>query len=44
MLTAFSEFLHGNAVAMLFLVLGLGYLVGKMRIRGFEAGSISGVL
>ena len=44
MLNAISEFLQGNAVAMLFLVLGLGYLVGKISIRGFELGSISGVL
>jgi len=29
---------------VLSLVLGLGYLVGKISIRGFELGSISGVL
>ncbi|MHC5110520.1 MAG: aspartate:alanine exchanger family transporter [Planctomycetota bacterium] len=39
-----AEFLRGNQVAVLFLVLGLGYLVGKTRVKGFEAGSISGVL
>ena len=44
MLNALSEFLQGNAVGMLFLVLGLGYLVGKTSIRGFNLGSISGVL
>ena len=44
MMNALSEFLHGNAVGMLFLVLGLGYLVGKTSIRGFNLGSISGVL
>ena len=44
MMTAINEFLHGNAVGLLFLVLGLGYLVGKFSIRGFELGSISGVL
>ena len=38
------EFLRENPVAMLFLVLGLGYLVGKTKIRGFEPGSITGVL
>ena len=43
-MNAISDFLHGNAVAMLFLILGLGYLVGKISIRGFELGSISGVL
>lgn len=44
MINALSEFLHGNAVATMFLVLGLGYLVGKTSIRGFNLGSISGVL
>jgi putative transport protein len=44
MINALSEFLHGNSVGMLFLVLGLGYLVGKTSIRGFELGSITGVL
>ena len=41
---AFEDFLRGNPVAVLALVLGLGYLVGKISIRGFELGSISGVL
>ena len=44
MIEALDEFLRGNSVALLFLVLGLGYLIGKIRIKGFEAGSISGVL
>jgi putative transport protein len=39
-----GEFLRGNPVALLFAVLGLGYLVGKTKIRGFEIGSITGVL
>jgi putative transport protein len=41
---AFEEFLRGNPVAVLSLVLGLGYLVGKTNIRGFELGSVTGVL
>jgi len=44
MMGMFDEFLRGNPVGLLFLVLGLGYLVGKARIRGFDMGSISGVL
>jgi putative transport protein len=44
MMAFFEEFLRGNPVGLLFLVLGLGYLVGKTRIRGFDMGSISGVL
>jgi putative transport protein len=39
-----GEFLRSNPVALLFAVLGLGYLVGKTKIRGFDIGSISGVL
>lgn len=39
-----EEFFRGNSVALLFVVLGLGYLVGKTSIRGFQLGSISGVL
>jgi putative transport protein len=38
------EFLRSNPVALLFAVLGLGYLLGKTKIKGFEIGSISGVL
>ena len=37
-------FLRGNPVGLLFLVLGLGYLIGKAKIRGFDMGSVSGVL
>lgn len=43
-MTYVEEFLRGNPVATLFLVLGLGYLVGKVKIRGFEPGSVTGVL
>jgi putative transport protein len=39
-----SEFLRSQPAAALFLVLGLGYLIGKTRIRGFELGSVTGVL
>ena len=44
MLAYLEEFLRSNPVGLLFAVLGLGYLVGKTKIRGFEIGSISGVL
>jgi putative transport protein len=40
----FVEFLRSNSVGLLFAVLGLGYLLGKTKIRGFEIGSITGVL
>ncbi len=44
MMANLEAFLRGNPVGLLFLVLGLGYLVGKTSIRGFELGSVSGVL
>jgi putative transport protein len=44
MLAHLAEFLRSNPVALLSAVLGLGYLVGRTKIRGFELGSISGVL
>ena len=44
MATYLGEFLRTNPVGLLFAVLGLGYLVGKTKIRGFEIGSITGVL
>ena len=44
MLGYLLEFLRSNPVALLFAVLGLGYLVGKTKIGGFELGSITGVL
>ena len=39
----FEAFLRGNPFGVLALVLGLGYLVGKTNIRGFEPGSVTGV-
>ena len=44
MWTHLTDFLRTNPVGLLFAVLGIGYLVGKTRIRGFDLGSISGVL
>jgi putative transport protein len=44
MMEMIDQFLQTNPVGLLFLVLGLGYLVGKINIRGFELGSVSGVL
>jgi len=41
---ALEEFLRGNQVGVLFLVLGFGYLVGNTKVRGFEGGSVTGVL
>ena len=44
MITRILELLQTQAVMLLFLVLGIGYLLGKVRIRGFEPGPVSGVL
>ncbi len=44
MIAAVDLFLRSNPVGLLFLVLGLGYLVGRVSVLGFELGSVSGVL
>jgi putative transport protein len=38
------EFLGQNPVVPLFVILGLGLLVGKIRIAGVEIGGVTGVL
>ncbi|MHC5065554.1 MAG: aspartate-alanine antiporter-like transporter [Planctomycetota bacterium] len=38
------QFLSDHPIALLFVILGLGYLIGKFKIAGFEVGAISGVL
>lgn len=37
-------FLVAHPVGLLFLVIGIGYLIGKARIGSFDLGSVSGVL
>ena len=39
-----ADFLHTNQTSLLFLVIGLGYLLGQVRIKGFEVGTVAGVL
>ncbi len=36
--------LHDQPVVLLFLVIGLGYLIGKIHVKGFELGAAGGVL
>ena len=43
-MTALHTFLVEHPVGLLFLVVGIGYLVGKARIGSFDLGSVSGVL
>ena len=38
------DFLKSQPVGLLFLVIGIGYLVGRMRIGSFDLGPVSGVL
>jgi putative transport protein len=36
--------LEGNPVLVLFLILGLGLLVGELRVVGVKLGGVTGVL
>jgi putative transport protein len=42
--TKFIELLSGQPVLTLFLILGVGYLIGAMRIGSFSLGPVAGVL
>ncbi len=44
MLDLLDSFFRDNVVGMVFTVLGLGYLVGRLSFKGFDLGSVSGVL
>ena len=39
-----THFLHGNPTLLFFLVLALGYLLGKLAIREYQLGAVAGVL
>ena len=39
-----AQFLYDSQISLLFLVIGLGYLLGQVKIRGFEFGTVAGVL
>ena len=39
-----DELLHLQPALMLFLIIGLGYLLGNIRIGGFSFGPVAGVL
>jgi uncharacterized transporter YbjL len=41
---AIDGVLRGNPIALLFVILSAGYLIGKTNIRGFELGPVTGVL
>jgi len=42
--TRLLETLHAQPVLTLFLILGMGYLIGGIRIGGFSLGPVAGVL
>ena len=44
MLERVAATLHAQPVLLLFLVIGLGYLIGNIRIRGISLGPVAGVL
>ena len=44
MLAAFHEFLLGQPILLLFLVLGFGYLIGNINVFGINLGAVGGVL
>jgi putative transport protein len=39
-----SKLLHDNVVLLFFLVVGIGYTIGKRKIGSIEIGSTTGVL
>ena len=44
MLATFHEFLLGQPILLLFLVLGFGYLIGNITVFGINLGAVGGVL
>jgi putative transport protein len=38
------EAILNNSMALLFIIIGLGYLLGKLKIRSFQLGPVAGVL
>lgn len=44
MMETLDQLLRENPVALLFVILGVGYLIGKTSVRGFELGAVTGVL
>ena len=44
MLSSILHLLQKQPVLTLFLILGIGYLIGGLKIRGFSLGSVAGVL
>ena len=43
-MTVLHTFLAENPVGLLFLVVGIGYLTGKIRIASLDLGPVGGVL
>ena len=44
MIEALDHFLRENPIGLLFVILAVGYLIGKTKVRGFELGPVTGVL
>ena len=44
MIAYLNNFLQTDQISLLFLVIGLGYIVGQIKIGSFDVGSVAGVL
>jgi putative transport protein len=44
MIDTLTNLLSGNPIMLLFLVLGIGYVIGSIRFGSFQLGSVAGVL
>ncbi len=44
MIEALDRILREHPISLLFVILGVGYLIGKTKVRGFELGPVTGVL
>ena len=39
-----SDFITANPILLLFIVLGVGFIIGSLKIGSFQLGSVAGVL
>ena len=44
MIEILEDLLRQYPIGLLFVILALGYLIGKTKVRGFELGPVTGVL
>lgn len=44
MIAALAQILRDQPVCLLFVILAVGYAIGKTKVRGYELGPVTGVL